>query len=149
MFLYESKRLAVKPMLTPHYSTGHSIYYALIDKESIEEVGYICFQSLDGELGTANLAYRTYTDFQGKGYMKEVLAGVVDAFFAVFPLITLHIEIKKDNIASLATIKHISGLIDKTKKTVRYEYSKLLDPPYPNKVEEDPEYFKYIKRKGI
>lgn len=149
MFFYETKRLVVKPMLSPHYSTEYSIYYALIDRKSIEEIGYICFQNLDADKGTAHLAYRTYTEFQRKGYMKEVLKGVIDTFFDVFPLVTLYIEIKSENKASLETVKCISGLIDKTKKKIINTYLNSSKKIIKEKKEEEPEYYKYIKRKGI
>jgi len=121
MFL-RTTRLVIKVIPTPHYSEKNSLYYSLINRKTLESVGYVAFQNLDAKEGTATLAYRTYTNHQKKGYMKEALAKVVDTFFYVFPLTTLKIEIKNTNIASLKTIKVIPNLIDKTPKVIKYNY---------------------------
>ena len=96
---------ALEQEIIPSVETNpdYYLYYTLwtiYHKEYDSLVGDICFKGPADENGQIEIGYGTYSDFQGKGIMKEALKLVINWAFEQPKVCRIMAETEHDNIAS-------------------------------------------------
>lgn len=97
--------------------------WTVINKEENCMVCDVCFKGEPDAEGEIEIGYGTYPEFQGKGYMKEAVGGMI-AWAKTQPTVkSIFAETLKDNIASYTILEH-NGFV-KIGETVLYFQWKL------------------------
>lgn len=95
----EDKNLALATMVEKFMRSPLG-NWALVDKDSRQMIGALCFEKLDERLRTAELSYFLKKDYWGRGLMTEAVKNLVFLSFYEFGLKELVIITHEENVAS-------------------------------------------------
>lgn len=79
--------------------------WTIVAKAQNKMVGDICFIGEPDANGKVEIGYGTYDAFQGKGYMKEAVEGIVKWAFEQLNVKVVVASTNKDNIASYTVLE--------------------------------------------
>jgi ribosomal-protein-alanine N-acetyltransferase len=92
--------------------TNEAFFWGIVNKESDEMVGTICLWNFEPQEGAkvaagvkAELGYEVHPDYQGKGFAKEAIGGVIEYARAFSQLKTIDAITHKDNIPSIKVLE--------------------------------------------
>ena len=80
------------------------IVWMICDKNSKQTIGSICFWNFNFEDNSAEIGYELTPKFQGKGFMQEAVAKVIDFGFNELNLQKIEAFTDKNNTASIKTL---------------------------------------------
>ncbi|HSF89093.1 MAG TPA: GNAT family N-acetyltransferase [Saprospiraceae bacterium] len=76
--LMEALEQTILPQVAnPYKNYLFNTLWTAIDKQALQMIGDLCFVGEPNEAGEVEIGYGTYEEFQGQGYMTEMVSGMI------------------------------------------------------------------------
>jgi ribosomal-protein-alanine N-acetyltransferase len=91
--------------ITAGMDTSEWFYWGIVTKNHPGLIGTICLWNIQVEKSTAEIGYELLPEYQGKGYMSEVVATILGFGFNTLGLEAIEACLHKDNARSLKILE--------------------------------------------
>ncbi len=97
------------------------IYWAIVLKNSNKLIGTICYWNISKEHSSAEIGYELQPDFQGRGFMQEVIITIIDYGFTIMKLKSIDADLDPNNTKSINVLQKDGFVYNRSSKnTVVY-----------------------------
>ncbi len=97
------------------------IYWAIVLKNNNKLIGTICYWNISKEHSSAEIGYELQPDFQGSGFMQEVIITIIDYGFTTMKLKSIDADLDPNNTKSINVLQKNGFVYNRSSKnTVVY-----------------------------